>query len=276
MIMVSRKTKGKEEITLELHVDRFVKNESLLTIAAPLAFRGGDANLYRYVQNNSTNRIDPTGLLGLPKTQPVKPADWPPQDPRNTFVLGGPPSKAGKYPDNHNPPTAPMSYFCSTRGVPNSQYFPFESLAEFERQVDRIRNIIAANNQKNVHIIISGHAAPGIFEFGHSNNGRRNVVSTRPEDRSDLKRFLDALRSIYLDTSPSRTGSVFLEGCNSYGFDPSNPENGFGGSGPDLFAAIMAALGGGIDLYGEIGFSSVAGDSLEFSAPGTGVIRYQP
>jgi RHS repeat-associated protein len=30
----------------------------------PISFKGGDANLYRYVGNNSTNVIDPTGLLG--------------------------------------------------------------------------------------------------------------------------------------------------------------------------------------------------------------------
>jgi len=30
----------------------------------PIGFAGGDVNLYRYVQNNPLNSVDPSGLLG--------------------------------------------------------------------------------------------------------------------------------------------------------------------------------------------------------------------
>lgn len=31
----------------------------------PIGFDGGDANLYRYVGNNSTDEIDPSGKIGI-------------------------------------------------------------------------------------------------------------------------------------------------------------------------------------------------------------------
>jgi uncharacterized protein RhaS with RHS repeats len=38
----------------------------------PIGFAGGDNNLYRYVTNNPTNAVDPTGLFAEPKGPPEK------------------------------------------------------------------------------------------------------------------------------------------------------------------------------------------------------------
>jgi uncharacterized protein RhaS with RHS repeats len=246
----------------------------------PIGFGGGDANVYRYVGNDPTNRIDPMGLTDVYKPRPVPPPEFPLPNPGNTFILGGPPVSGPDDPDNHRPTTAPMSYFCSTRGVPPKNYFPFESILDFERQVRRIQSVIAANNMRDVTIVISMHSRPGILFFG--NNGRPNTISTRPGDSSDLQRFLHALRLIYRDTTPERTGSIFIEGCNSFNYDPTTPGNPYGPSdtalGEALFAAIKAALGDGIGIYGEIGFSAVFGNNFmtQGNSPGNGVIKYPP
>jgi RHS repeat-associated protein len=57
------------------------------TSVDPLGFAAGDANLYRYVANEVTYRIDPTGLDGKP-AKPPKPVQVPPAGP-------GPPELPG-------------------------------------------------------------------------------------------------------------------------------------------------------------------------------------
>jgi len=280
--MASTRAMGRDGATLRvLGWDGSSLGDASLGGADPLGFAGGDTNLYRYVHNDPTDRTDPTGLSDVDKPRPVPPTEFPLPNPGNTFILGGPPVSDPNDPDNHRPPTAPKSYFCTTRGVPAGQFFPFESLNDFEKQVDRIRSIIAAKNMQDVYIVISGHSRPGTLFFGDG-NGRQNTISTRPGDRDDLRRFLDALRSIYLDTSPTRTGAVYLEGCNSFNYDPKTPGNTYTPNdtqlGADLFAAINAALGGGVNLFGEVGYSAVFGGNFQIqgTSPGDGVMKYSP
>ena len=48
----------------------------------PIGFNGGDANLYRYVGNNSTNFVDPTGERGAPVVAPPPVTPLPPVTPQ--------------------------------------------------------------------------------------------------------------------------------------------------------------------------------------------------
>jgi len=64
----------------------------------PMAFEAGDANLYRYVGNNSTDRIDPSGMFGvptlilpLPNAVPVPPAPGVLGKPNGGLTLKPPP-----------------------------------------------------------------------------------------------------------------------------------------------------------------------------------------
>ncbi len=58
----------------------------LLAGAPPLAFRGGDTNLYRYVHNDPTDRTDPTGLSDKNKKTP----DIRNPSPNTPYKRGGP------------------------------------------------------------------------------------------------------------------------------------------------------------------------------------------
>ncbi len=112
--------------------------------------------------------------------------------------------------------------------------------------------------------------------------GRQNLVTTRPQDAGDLENFLNALSSIFLDTDPCRTGAVYLDGCNTLNYDPNTPGNRYTQDdtllGASLFSTISGTLGGGIGLFGEIGFSSVSGANMmiQGTSPGDGVVRYTP
>lgn len=170
--MASTRTMGRDGATLRvLGWDGSSLGAGMLGGADPLGFAGGDTNLYRYVHNDPTDRTDPTGLSDVDKPRPVPPTEFPLPNPANTFILGGPPHSDPNDPDNHRPPTAPKSYFCTKRGVPAGQFFPFESLHDFEMQVDRIRSIIAAKNMQDVYIVISMHSRPGVLFFGNSSDG---------------------------------------------------------------------------------------------------------
>lgn len=61
--MASTQTMGRDGVTLRvLGWDGSSLGAGTLGGADPLGFAGGDTNLYRYVHNDPTDRIDPTGL----------------------------------------------------------------------------------------------------------------------------------------------------------------------------------------------------------------------
>ncbi len=65
--MMSTLTMGRNEATSGLQGGEHLSlTGGILADTAPLAFRGGDTNLYRYVHNDPTNRTDPTGLADNP------------------------------------------------------------------------------------------------------------------------------------------------------------------------------------------------------------------
>jgi hypothetical protein len=53
----------------------------------PIAFEGGDANLYRYTGNSPTNATDPTGLFELPPPQGYDGLGHTPPSPDLLWVL---------------------------------------------------------------------------------------------------------------------------------------------------------------------------------------------
>jgi len=64
------------------------------TAEDPIAFEGGDANLYRYVGNDPGNATDPNGLQEVRFVSPPKPPSWKPLSP---YI----------YPDPNPPPPPP-------------------------------------------------------------------------------------------------------------------------------------------------------------------------
>lgn len=66
------------------------------TAEDPIAFEGGDANLYRYVGNSSTNLTDPLGLQAMAFPGPKRPSPN-----RTPFDGGDGPRQTFKWPDRY-------------------------------------------------------------------------------------------------------------------------------------------------------------------------------
>ena len=162
------------------------------------------------------------------------------------------------------------SYFCGVKKIPAGNFFTFDGIKDFERQIDKIRNIIHTKGLTNVNIVISVHSRPGGLFFGYQPNGAPILVGRG--DPSDLQRLIAALTGVYNDTLPSRSGWLFLEGCNTMGFLPSYTSNTQQDLANQLFSALDQALG--IPLYGEMGFSSIYGQNFDLQSGGGGVFRY--
>jgi hypothetical protein len=90
MVMVSTRTAGRDGATLRVRGwDGSSLGSGALGGADPLGFAAGDANLYRYVGNDPTDLVDPSGLEDAApiKIDPIKIS--PPSPPLPSCPIGG-------------------------------------------------------------------------------------------------------------------------------------------------------------------------------------------
>ena len=94
--MTSTRTMGRDGTTLRiLGWDGSSLGVGQFAGAPPLAFKGGDANLYRYVHDDPTDRVDPSGLeeeppITFPPSNISPPASSRPSGPPGGFYIPNP------------------------------------------------------------------------------------------------------------------------------------------------------------------------------------------
>ena len=215
--------------------------------ADPLGFAAGDANLFRYVGNELTDLVDPSGLASK------VPVSLPPIRPHNTIVLNGPPHHNGPV-DNHEDGRY-RPYFQSL-GVPDGNMFDFNSLGGyyscgFRAAIEKARQKTRAAGPPD--IIIYVHGAPGVILFGENEKGAKEPISSRKQDEPAYLDFVRDLKLLLTDpTTGSPFGKLIILGC----------EVGSGAPGDaflrqlekDLGVPVYGASGGSTDIQGPPGF----------------------
>jgi RHS repeat-associated protein len=164
-------------------IGRFVSEDTI-------GFEGGDANLYRYVGNGSTNYIDPFGyfIVASPRVPPTLPRALPrhvPTVPSQPYFNPYRPSQVPSgYPipdySNNHPQSKPYDYSrtcISALGVP---CIPNEPIGEWAAEMMRI---VAENTQKQD----LEDSCPAVYPYNNPNNNDNDDNNRRELYRGDSR-----------------------------------------------------------------------------------------
>jgi hypothetical protein len=229
--MISTRTMGRDGATLRL-----------LGGADPLGFAAGDANLYRYVGNDPTDEIDPTGLQGFLNPTNSNPLYHPPYrdpiqgvlgpgdfqmlgpggqssykfpnftgNPANMIVFIGPPTGSLNNQDGNETYNLKGPYLQSL-GVPAQNIFYYNGSDSLQNAV----KFACSLGIKNPNVYFWGHAHPGGMLIGNPGfpgfsgtpNDNNNTVESAKQ--SNWQWFVNLLNQL----KPS--GST-LVACNFVG-----------------------------------------------------------
>jgi RHS repeat-associated protein len=190
----------------------------------PKGFPAGDPNLYRYVGNEPTDNVDPTGLYD--DWQPVQ---IPVRDPSKTIVLIGPPHLEVPS-DNHRPRSdGTFPYFNDPPangglGVAAANTYPFNGLGPvpiilpglapsvtylnptrdptLRDQVKRLHSRFPAGLPSDWDVVLYVHGGPGVMlvgEYQDPNLGGGEVKEPIKSGHSNLGTFIGILKPLFVN-----------------------------------------------------------------------------
>ena len=247
--MTSTRTMGRDGTTLRvLGWDGSSLGAGTLGGADPLGFAAGDANLYRYVGNDPTNEVDPTGLQGslIDTTKYPNPVSFTLSNPQQTMVLIGPPHKGAT-----NDPHQYVGTYFKKKDVPDANIINYKNMEDLKKQLSACPQL----KKGRFDVVVWNHGKPGAIAVQY--DPTRVGVST--EDPASLKNFKDFSNILY-GLNPY---NLWITGCSTYSY--------VNGTGPNdsmpFFKYLQDELPGDTFLCGSKGSFSTGPSSDDSNAP---------